>query len=149
MSISAIMAAIAALPAPYDTIVVPVRVAATLSDEIEDADLPARVLTAIGAIASRHERTLTPVGQMELRWQIDDLLLVRSVGLGRGLRDTADALARYAYDYARLLRQLRAQTYTVVSWDAQIGVITYPAGTDRQYEGVRISLTLAHIITED
>lgn len=144
-----IIAAIAALPVQYASAPVPVRVAGTLVDEIEDADLPARVLTVIGALSGERSRTLTPVGQMTFRWRIHDLLLVRSVGLGRGLRDTADDLTRYVYDYARLLRALRANRATVETWEAEIGVIAYPAGADRMYDGVRCTLTIAHIMTED
>lgn len=150
-TISDILAAIAALAVPYGAVTPATRLAGTLADEFEDADLPVRVITAIGGISARRLATLTPVGQHAIRWQIDDLLLVRSVGLGRGLRDEAAALATYAYTYARAINPLRARTGTwwLAEWNADIGVITYPAGTDRSYEGVRITHMIDHIITEN
>jgi hypothetical protein len=151
VTITDILNAIAATNVPYGTITPAVRLANTLTDEIEDADLPARVITAIGGIGARRNVTLTSVGQHIIRWQLDDLLLVRSVGLGRGMRDEAGALATYVYTYARAIKPLRARTGTwvVSDWSAEIGVITYPAGTDRAYEGVRVVLSVDHIITED
>lgn len=150
-TITNILDTLAALVVPYSDTVPSVRLRDTLADEIEDADLPARIITTIGGISARRSRTETAVGQHSIRWQIDDLLLVRSVGLGRGTRDEAGALATYVYTYARAIKPLRARTGTwvVSDWSAEIGVITYPAGTDRAYEGVRVVLSVDHIITED
>lgn len=150
-TITDILDTLAALVVPYAGNPPAVRLTDTLADEIEDADLPARVITTIGGISARWSRTETAVGQHSIRWQIDDLLLVRSVGLGRGLRDEAGVLARYVYDYARALKPLRARSrsWIVTDWAAEAGVITYPAGTDRLYEGVRVMVTIEHIITED
>lgn len=150
-TISDILATIAALAVPYGTVTPATRLAGTLADELHDAELPVRVITAIGGISTRRTATVTPAGQHIIRWQIDDLLLARSVGLGRGLRDEAQALAIYAYTYARAIKSLRARTMSwwLADWSAEIGVITYPAGTDRQYEGVRITHAIDHIITED
>lgn len=118
----------------------------TLPGAAEEADLPLRVLSSY---SSRQTGTLrrftTLAGNRVVDWTIEDLLLVRAAGSGSGPADLADALAAYQEDYEAILHTLRDVQWTTIGAEFAPDVYEWPEGSGRQYDGVRVRLTVREL----
>ena len=144
-SLNALIAKIAALPVQYDTVIVPVVYEQTQPDWLDHAQLPVRVIPAIDGVTLQRATIYTHSRAPRAEWRITDLLLVRDVGMGRGVRDSAAALIAYIEDYVAALQLLWPQRgdVNVINASGQITIINYG---ERRYEGVVMTLDIAHIL---
>jgi hypothetical protein len=136
---------LAELVVQFDGNAVPVRRLTTQSNWADAAELPVRIIPAIGGVRLVEGGVYTPTRSMRAVWEIDDLLLVRDVGMGRGVADTATALVDYIEDY---VARLRFAWY--VRGDVQLlnvsGIIDVIRYGERAYEGVAMTTRFAHLI---
>lgn len=144
-----IVQAIAALPVTWQAQVVPVRYELDLPVTGDSAELPMRLIPAIAGISLSTARPVTATRGMLARWQITEYLLAREAGMGRGTQDTAADLVDYLDQYTRLLRTLVA-TSPSLTWEVTdvSGAITVITFAERRYEGVQLTLTVAHMVRE-
>jgi hypothetical protein len=143
-----IIAAVAAIPARYDGVVVPVRVYETTPTAVAEADLPMRIIVATASEAREH-RFLTPAGAAQAQIVVDDLLLVQSVGLGDGIDAIARLLNEYVDDYVRRARWVRFARATLTAISAQQGNIEYPTGAGVTYHGARVTVVVRYLIEQE
>jgi len=126
----------------------PVLRGTTLKDQVDDADVPARVVNAIG-LASARTRTTTLGGSghvMQAEWTVQDVALLRAAGLGLGLSDIAGSLEGYLAAYHDALRQLIAPTWVLSNASLRATVLEWPQGSGRYYDAVTATLTITEII---
>lgn len=145
--LSAIMAAIKAYNPNYNGKAVQIRDGATLPNSPSAADLPMRIISAIGNSAGQSQRVTLGAGPViTLRWQITDLLLGQQVGLGKGEKDQSAAQIAYAAAYADLIRSLVTNTYHLE--DVRIAMDTYefPAESGNRYYSVLCEYLIREII---
>jgi hypothetical protein len=147
-AITDIVVAVAAIPARYDGVVVPVRVYETTPIAVAEADLPMRIIVAT-ASEVRDYRFWTPAGAAQAQIVVDDLLLVQSVGLGDGIDAIARPLNDYIDDYVRRARFLRFARATLASISARAGVIEYPEGAGVTYHGARVTIVVRYLVEQE
>jgi hypothetical protein len=126
----------------------PVLRGATLKDQVDDADVPTRIVNAIG-LASARTRTTTLGGSghvMQAEWTVQDVALLRAAGLGLGLSDIAGSLEGYLAAYHDSLRQLIAPTWVLSNASLRATVLEWPQGSGRYYDAVTATLTITEII---
>lgn len=142
-----IVQAIADLPVPYDGSVVPVRIEGTLPQMVEMANTPLRIIPTQDGISVSSAKPMTMSRGILARWRIMDILLAREVGMGTGVRDVGALLIDYLDDYVRALRTLTPvpsdYDWDVIDVDGRITVVRY---AERQYDGVVMTLTVAHTV---
>jgi len=133
------------LAVQYNNAVVPVWYLSTQANWSDAAQLPVRIIPVLGGLRLVEGGVYTPTRATRAVWEIDDLLLVRDVGMGRGVADTAAALADYIEDY---VAQLRFAWY--VRGDVQLlnvsGIVDVIRYGERAYEGVVMTTRFAHLI---
>ena len=133
------------LAVQYNNAVVPVWYLSTQANWSDAAQLPVRIIPALGGLRLVEGGVYTPTRATRAVWEIDDLLLVRDVGMGRGVADTAAALADYIEDY---VARLRFAWY--VRGDVQLlnvsGIVDVVRYGERAYEGVAMTTRFAHLI---
>ena len=136
---------LAGLVVQFDGNAVPVRRLTTQSNWADAAELPVRIIPAIGGVRLVEGGVYTPTRSMRAVWEIDDLLLVRDVGMGRGVADTATALVDYIEDYVAQLRfaWLARGDVQLVNVSGIVDVVRYG---ERAYEGVAMTTRFAHLI---
>jgi len=125
----------------------------TLSKDIPDALLPVRVLTPVeDSLEGDGLQFVTfgasPVGRVD--WIVRDVLLVKPITQGRGLPEVAPALVQYVADYAAKLQTARRilstpSKATIVRADPLPGVIEWPIGGERYFQGVEWKLTITEV----
>ena len=78
----------------------------SLKDSAEIADIPMRIISAIGMSSARVQtKTLGGTGHvMMAEWTITDLALLRSAGMGLGLSDVAPNVESYLAAYHNAVR---------------------------------------------
>jgi hypothetical protein len=145
-TLDAVIAALANLAVPYQTVSLTARYGATTPLSVADADLPVRIIPIVAGVRATAYETHTLTGTASVLWEIDDLLLAQVVGLDTGLDAVSGSLAAYVDDYMRRVRALRAPRHMLQRVTAQIGVVQYPAGSERAYYGVRVTVSIATLL---
>jgi hypothetical protein len=136
---------LAGLVVQFDGNAVPVRRLTTQSNWADAAELPVRIIPAIGGLRLVEGGVYTPTRSMRAVWEIDDLLLVRDVGMGRGVADTATSLVAYIEQYVELLRfaWLARGDVQLLNVSGIVDVVRYG---ERAYEGVVMTTRFAHLV---
>jgi len=136
---------LAELVVQFDGNAVPVRRLTTQSNWADAAELPVRIIPAIGGVRLVEGGVYTPTRSMRAVWEIDDLLLVRDVGMGRGVADTATPLVDYIEQYVELLRfaWLARGDVQLLNVSGIVDVVRYG---ERAYEGVVMTTRFAHLV---
>ena len=126
----------------------PVLRGVTLKDQVDDADIPTRIVNALG-MSSQRTRTTTLGGGdhvMQAEWTLNDIALLRAAGLGLGLKDIAGSVEGYLAAYHDALRQLIAPGWVVSNASLRASVLEWPQGSGRYYDAVTATLTITEII---
>jgi len=136
---------LAGLVVQFDGNAVPVQRLTTQPNWADAAELPVRIIPAIGGVRLVEGGVYTPTRSMRAVWEIDDLLLVRDVGMGRGVADTATPLVDYIEQYVELLRfaWLARGDVQLLNVSGIVDVIRYG---ERAYEGVAMTTRFAHLV---
>ena len=136
---------LAGLVVQFDGNAVPVQRLTTQPNWADAAELPVRIIPALGGLRLVEGGVYTPTRSMRAVWEIDDLLLVRDVGMGRGVADTATPLVDYIEQYVELLRfaWLARGDVQLLNVSGIIDVIRYG---ERAYEGVAMTTRFAHLV---
>jgi len=136
---------LAGLVVQFDGNAVPVRRLTTQSNWADAAELPVRIIPALGGLRLVEGGVYTPTRSMRAVWEIDDLLLVRDVGMGRGVADTATPLVDYIEQYVELLRfaWLARGDVQLLNVSGIVDVIRYG---ERAYDGVAMTTRFAHLV---
>ena len=136
---------LAELEVQFDGNAVPVQRLTTQPNWADAAELPVRIIPALGGVRLVEGGVYTPTRSMRAVWEIDDLLLVRDVGMGRGVADTATALVDYIEDYVAQLRfaWLARGDVQLLNVSGIVDVVRYG---ERAYEGVVMTTRFAHLI---
>jgi len=129
----------------FDGNAVPVQRLTTQPNWTDAAELPVRIIPALGGLRLVEGGVYTPTRSMRAVWEIDDLLLVRDVGMGRGVADTATPLVDYIEQYVELLRfaWLARGDVQLLNVSGIVDVIRYG---ERAYEGVAMTTRFAHLV---
>jgi hypothetical protein len=144
--LSSIISAVAAMTITGYTM--PVLRGSTLKNQTDDADVPTRIVNAIGVNSSR-TRTATLGGAghvMQAEWTIQDVALLRSAGIGQGLKDIALTVEGYLGAYHDALRQLIAPGWVLSNATVRATVLEWPQASGRYYDAVTATLTITEII---
>jgi hypothetical protein len=115
-------------------------------DSVQTADMPMRLL-----FLPTSNMTLGPGPEATSVYTIQDLFLLEASGRTEGTKTCAPVLLRYikAYQDAialkwQILTQWQTEAFTT-SITIQPGKYTYPAGTETQFYGVMVTITLQEI----
>jgi hypothetical protein len=136
---------LAGLVVQFDGNAVPVQRLTTQPNWTDAAELPVRIIPALGGLRLVEGGVYTPTRSMRAVWEIDDLLLVRDVGMGRGVADTATPLVDYIEQYVELLRfaWLARGDVQLLNVSGIVDVVRYG---ERAYEGVVMTTRFAHLV---
>jgi len=136
---------LAGLVVHFDGNAVPVQRLTTQPNWADAAELPVRIIPALGGLRLVEGGVYTPTRSMRAVWEIDDLLLVRDVGMGRGVADTATPLVDYIEQYVELLRfaWLARGDVQLLNVSGIVDVVRYG---ERAYEGVAMTTRFAHLV---
>ena len=136
---------LAELEVQFDGNAVPVQRLTTQPNWADAAELPVRIIPALGGLRLVEGGVYTPTRSMRAVWEIDDLLLVRDVGMGRGVADTATPLVDYIEQYVELLRfaWLARGDVQLLNVSGIVDVVRYG---ERAYEGVVMTTRFAHLV---
>ena len=120
---------------------------ATLKDNVEVADLPVRIISAIGMQSNRLQtRTFQSGHVMQTEWTLNDVALLRAAGMGIGLKDIAPSQETYLASYHNALRSFIGPTWTVTGASLRSQVLEWPQASGRYYDVVTATLTISEII---
>jgi hypothetical protein len=119
----------------------------SLKDSAEIADIPMRIISAIGMSSARVQtKTLGGSGHvMMAEWTITDLALLRSAGMGLGLSDVAPNVEQYLAAYHNAVKTLTAPSWSVVDLRCRAQVLEFPAASGRNYDAVVATLVFREI----
>ncbi len=145
-TLDVIIATLANLTVPYRAVPLTARYGTSTPLSVADADLPIRIIPVVAGVRATVYETYTLTGTASVLWEIDDVLLAQTVGLDTGLDAVSGSLAAYVDDYMRRVRALRAPRHMLQRVTAQIGVVQYPAGSERAYYGVRVTVSIATLL---
>ena len=138
---------LAAVPVEIGGVVVPVYYNATMKNGYEEADLPARVLQITNFTLSNMKNvSLRTPYNVTANWAIQDILLYRNAGLGRGLGDMAYNVTQYAESYVDLIRAIGTIDWTRTNVTGTFPVLEYPAASGKYYNAVIITVEFLDII---
>lgn len=141
-----ILAAIAALTPTVGSITPTVWTPDIVHLSAEAADLPVRIVSPFDGAGASFVQFSTAQGNRTAEWTITDLLLWREAGTGRGPIDVGQTLYRYLAAYLESLDSLRATQWRLTGAQFRSGVVVWPAGTDRQYDGATVTLTIRELL---
>jgi len=136
---------LAGLAVQYNNVTVPVQRLASQHNWSDAAQLPTRIIPVLGGLRLVEGGVYTATRATRAVWEVDDLLIVRDVGMGRGVADTAAALVEYVEDYTAKLRfawQARGDVQ-LVNVSGIIDVVRYG---ERAYEGAMMTVRFAHLV---
>lgn len=121
---------------------------ATLKNMVEVADLPARIISAIGMQSNRLQtRTLGGSGHlMQTEWTVTDVALLRGAGTGIGLNDIAPGMEGYLSAYQDALRTLIGDSWKLTGASLRAQVLEWPQASGRYYDVVTATLTFMDIV---
>ena len=119
----------------------------TLKDSVEVADLPCRIISAIGMQSNRLQtRTFQSGHVMQTEWTLVDVALLRAAGMGVGLSDIAPSQEAYLGHYHDALRTLIGPAWTVTGASLRSQVLEWPQASGRYYDVVTATLNISEII---
>lgn len=121
---------------------------ATLKNQVDDPDVPTRIVSAVGMQSSRTRvTTLGGSGHvMTTEWTITDLALLRNAGIGQGLRDVAPGMENYLSAYHDAVRQLSSYGWAVTDIKTRAQVLEFPAASGRYFDAVVATITVRDIV---
>ena len=151
--LSTIYATIAAATVTVGTTTVTALNGATLTESVESAQLPVRLILPIGGQATGSTPTprtfanRTEGGVLVVEWTITDLLLWRGIDAGIGLSDLTPDLVTYCANYLSIVGSLRKARWSVTGITfPMIGGIEWPMSSNRWYSGVQAQLVIKEIV---
>jgi hypothetical protein len=119
----------------------------TLKDNVEVADLPVRIISAIGMQSNRlTSKTFQSGHLMQTEWTLNDVALLRAAGMGMGLKDIAPSQETYLAAYHNALRTLIGPAWTLTGASLRSQVLEWPQASGRSYDVVIATLTISEII---
>lgn len=119
----------------------------TLKDNVEVADLPVRIISAIGMQSNRlTSKTFQSGHLMQTEWTLNDIALLRAAGMGMGLKDIAPSQETYLAAYHNALRTLIGPAWTLTGASLRSQVLEWPQASGRSYDVVIATLTISEII---
>lgn len=119
----------------------------TLKNSVEVADLPVRIISAIGMQSNRlQSRTFQSGHLMQTEWTLVDVALLRGAGMGIGLKDIAPSMETYLGAYHDALRTLIGPSWTVTGASLRSQVLEWPQASGRYYDAVIATLNISEII---
>ena len=119
----------------------------TLKDNVEVADLPVRIISAIGMQSNRlQSRTFQSGHVMQTEWTLNDVALLRGAGMGMGLKDIAPSQEAYLGHYHDALRTLIGPSWTVTGASLRSQVLEWPQASGRYYDAVIATIFVSEII---
>jgi hypothetical protein len=120
----------------------------SLKNAVEIADVPARIISAIGMQSSR-TKTTTLGGSghvMMTEWTITDVALLRPAGMGMGLRDVSLTMETYMAAYHDAVRTLVAPAWQVIDVRCRSQILEWPQASGRSYDTVIATLVISEIV---
>ncbi len=119
----------------------------TLKDNVEVADLPVRIISAIGMQSNRlTSKTFQSGHLMQTEWTLNDVALLRAAGMGMGLKDIAPSQETYLAAYHNALRTLIGPSWTLTGASLRSQILEWPQASGRSYDVVIATLTISEII---
>lgn len=119
----------------------------TLKDNVEVADLPVRIISAIGMQSNRlTSKTFQSGHLMQTEWTLNDIALLRAAGMGMGLKDIAPSQETYLAAYHNALRTLIGPSWTLTGASLRSQILEWPQASGRSYDVVIATLTISEII---
>lgn len=138
---------LANVPAEINGVVVPVYYNATLKNGYDEADLPARILQVTNfTLNSMKNVSLRTPYNVVVNWAIQDILLFRNAGLGRGLGDMAQSVTEYAESYVDSIRGIGSIDWTRTTVTGTFPVLEYPAASGKYYNAVVMTVEVLDIV---
>ena len=120
---------------------------ATLKDNVEVADLPVRIISAIGMQSNRLQtRTFQSGHVMQTEWTLNDVALLRAAGMAIGRKDIAPSQEAYLGHYHDALRTLIGPSWTVTGASLRSQVLEWPQASGRYYDAVIATIFVSEII---
>jgi hypothetical protein len=121
---------------------------ATLKNAVEIADVPARIVSAVGMQSARTKTTtLGGAGHvMQTEWTITDVALLRPAGMGMGLKDIAVTMETYMAAYHEAVRTLIAPAWTLIDVRCRAQILEWPQASGRSYDTVVATLVISEIV---
>lgn len=142
-----ILTQLAAITINLDGIPVDVWLTDEVQDTAEIPQLPVRIIHTIGMQGVRtRQQTLGAGALLSAEWRVTDFVLMRSVGMGLGIRDIANLYVEYMSEYADGVRALITNGWRLESIEQKPQVLEYPAGSGRKYHAVVCTLLVSDLI---
>jgi hypothetical protein len=145
---SQLVAIVDAIAAMSVTGVTTVYSGTTLKNAVEIADVPARIVSAVGMQSAR-TRTTTLGGSghvMQTEWTITDVALLRPAGMGIGLKDVVDTMESYMAAYHDAVRTLVAPSWQIIDVRCRAQILEWPQASGRSYDTVVVTLVISEIV---
>ena len=145
---SQLVAIVDAIAAMSVTGVTTVYSGTTLKNAVEIADVPARIVSAVGMQSARTKTsTLGGSGHvMMTEWTITDVALLRPAGMGIGLKDVVDTMESYMAAYHDAVRTLVAPAWQLVDVRVRAQILEWPQASGRSYDTVVATLVISEIV---
>lgn len=118
-----------------------------LKNVVDDADVPVRIVSAVGMQSARTRVTTLGGGGhvMTTEWTIVDLALLRNAGIGQGMKDIALGMESYLNAYHDAARTLAAPAWAVTDVKTRAQILEFPQGSGRFYDAVVATITVNDI----
>ena len=145
---SQLVAIVDAIAAMSVTGVTTVYSGTTLKNAVEIADVPARIVSAVGMQSAR-TKTTTLGGSghvMMTEWTITDVALLRPAGMGIGLKDVVDTMESYMAAYHDAVRTLVAPAWQLIDVRVRAQILEWPQASGRSYDTVVATLVISEIV---
>jgi len=145
---SQLVAIVDAIAAMSVTGVTTVYSGTTLKNAVEIADVPARIVSAVGMQSAR-TKTTTLGGSghvMMTEWTVTDVALLRPAGMGIGLKDVVDTMESYMAAYHDAVRTLVAPSWQVIDVRCRAQILEWPQASGRSYDTVVVTLVISEIV---
>lgn len=145
---SQLVAIVDAIAAMSVTGVTTVYSGTTLKNAVEIADVPARIVSAVGMQSARTKTsTLGGSGHvMMTEWTITDVALLRPAGMGIGLKDVVDTMESYMAAYHDSVRTLVAPAWQLIDVRCRAQILEWPQASGRSYDTVVVTLVISEIV---
>lgn len=121
-----------------------------LPNQVASADLPCRLILALGANAVAGSSTdfYTLGGHQNVVWTMSDLLLWLPAAQGQGVKQVAGALVRYAGKYVDAVKGkwFMVSGADVEDCKVEPGMYEYPVGSGNFYYGCLSRLTIRELV---
>jgi hypothetical protein len=127
--------------------VVPVRSGNLITNTVETADLPCRIISNMQSTSQRTKRITAGTGKvLTTEWSIDVVALLRPVGDGLGLSDINDIYAEYLESFLSHMGDIGTARYQPDMTTQRCTVLQWPSGGDRSYAAVISTVTFTDIV---